>query len=67
MEMLDTLRALRQTYPQLKMVYTGSIGLHHVVAKLKKLGYNNVPTNDMYPYELQPLQRLTRSSWQNNS
>ncbi len=55
MEVLDTLRALRQTYPQLRMVYTGSIGLHHVVSKLKDAGYNNAPTNDMYTWDLQPL------------
>jgi AAA+ ATPase superfamily predicted ATPase len=56
MEVLDTLRALRQTYPQLRMVYTGSIGLHHVVNKLKDAGYNNAPTNDMYTCDLQPLE-----------
>jgi AAA+ ATPase superfamily predicted ATPase len=55
MEVLDTLRALRQTYPELRMVYTGSIGLHHVVSKLKDAGYNNAPTNDMYTCDLQPL------------
>jgi AAA+ ATPase superfamily predicted ATPase len=55
MEVLDTLRALRQTYPQLRMVYTGSIGLHHVISKLKDNGYNNAPTNDMYTCDLQPL------------
>ena len=55
MEVLDTLRALRQTYPELRMVYTGSIGLHHVISKLKDAGYNNAPTNDMYTHDLQPL------------
>ena len=55
MEVLDTLRALRQTYPELRMVYTGSIGLHHVINKLKDAGYNNAPTNDMYTHDLQPL------------
>ena len=55
MEVLDTLRALRQTYPELRMVYTGSIGLHHIISKLKDAGYNNAPTNDMYTHDLQPL------------
>jgi hypothetical protein len=55
MEVLDTLRALRQTYPELRMVYTGSIGLHHVISKLKDADYNNAPTNDMYTCDLQPL------------
>jgi hypothetical protein len=57
-EVLDTLRALRQTYPELRMVYTGSIGLHHVISKLKDAGYNNAPTNDMYTCDLQPLAHI---------
>jgi hypothetical protein len=56
MEVLDTLRALRQTHPQLRMVFTGSIGLHHVISSLKDAGYANAPTNDMLPLELLPLE-----------
>ncbi|MBK7992560.1 MAG: ATP-binding protein [Blastocatellia bacterium] len=55
MEMLDVLRALRQTYPKLRMIYTGSIGLHHVIRKLKKAGYANDPTNDMKAVDVSPL------------
>jgi hypothetical protein len=55
MEVLDTLRAIRQDYPQIRMVYTGSIGLHHVVAELRKQGYRNAPTNDLPPVEVEPL------------
>jgi hypothetical protein len=55
MEVLDTLRSLRQTYSDVRMVFTGSIGLHHVVASLKKVGYTNEPTNDMYPLDVPPL------------
>lgn len=47
MEVLDTLRWVRQNYPQIRMVYTGSVGLHHVVAELKTQGYRNAPTNDL--------------------
>jgi hypothetical protein len=47
MELLDTLRALRQTHPAFRMVYTGSIGLHNVLRSLKRCGYANDPTNDM--------------------
>ncbi len=32
MEMLDILRSLRQTYPKVRMIFTGSIGLHHVIS-----------------------------------
>ena len=31
---LDLLRAARETYPELGMVFSGSIGLHHVVGEL---------------------------------
>jgi hypothetical protein len=55
MEVLDTLRSIRQDYPQIRMVYTGSIGLHHVVAELKAQGYRNAPTNDLPPIEVEPL------------
>ena len=47
MELLDTLRSLRQMHPALRMVFTGSIGLHHVIVDLRKAGYANDPTNDM--------------------
>jgi hypothetical protein len=55
MEVLDTLRSLRQMYPDVRMVFTGSIGLHHVIASLKKAGYTNEPTNDMYIVDVLPL------------
>jgi hypothetical protein len=55
MEVLDTLRSIRQDYPQIRMVYTGSIGLHHVVTELRKQGYRNAPTNDLPSIEVEPL------------
>lgn len=55
MEMLDTLRSLRQTYPDLRMIFSGSIGLHHIFKNLQKSGYRNDPTNDMYTIDGQPL------------
>lgn len=55
MELLDTLRGLRQTYNRIRMLYTGSIGLHHVVADLKRSGYANAPINDMHSYDMPPL------------
>ena len=54
-ELLDTLRALRQTHPALRMVYTGSIGLHHVLTGLRAGGYVNDPTNDMLHEDVPPL------------
>ncbi len=55
MEVLDLLRALRQTHAPLRMVITGSIGLHHVLASLKKKNYANSPVNDMHAVDVQPL------------
>lgn len=56
MELLDTLRALRQQHGnKLRMVFTGSLGLHHIVRGLKAQGYNNTPVNDMLSIEVEPL------------
>jgi hypothetical protein len=55
MEVLDLLRALRQTHPGLRMVITGSIGLHHVLSSLKDKKYSNAPTNDMASIDVPPL------------
>ena len=58
MEVLDTLRALRQEQggKGLRMVLTGSIGFHHVINSLKRQGYANSPLNDTYPLEVLPLE-----------
>lgn len=55
MEVLDMLRSLRQMHPTLRMIYTGSIGLHNVLSSLRKAGYANDPTNDMLTEEVPPL------------
>jgi hypothetical protein len=55
MEILDTLRSLRQMHPQLRMVFTGSIGLHNVISSLRASGYANDPVNDMYTVDVPPL------------
>ncbi|MCX7256099.1 MAG: hypothetical protein NTZ64_05015 [Polaromonas sp.] len=56
MELLDTLRALRQQHSKkIRMVFTGSLGLHHIVRSLKEQGYNNTPVNDMLSIEVAPL------------
>jgi hypothetical protein len=55
MQVLDHLRWLRQTHSGLRMVITGSIGLHHVIASLKEKRYANSPVNDMAAIDVQPL------------
>lgn len=54
-EVLDTLRAIRQTFTTVRMVFTGSIGLHHVIDRFREAGYGNASTNDMYVVDLPPL------------
>jgi len=55
MELLDTLRSLRQMHPKIRMVFTGSIGLHMLISSLRRLGYSNDPTNDMDMQDVDPL------------
>lgn len=58
-QILDILRQLRNTYPgRLKMVYTGSVGIHLVIENLKRRGYINEPINDMRIVEIQPLEKI---------
>ena len=55
MEILDTLRSLRQQHEQLRMVLTGSIGLHTVLAALQRQGHRNAAKNDILSVTLPPL------------
>jgi len=54
-ELLDKLRALRQKYPTLRMIYCGSLSLHLVLKKLNDEGYTGQPINDLSPFEVPPL------------
>lgn len=60
-DILDTLRSIRQETQNIRMVYTGSIGLHHVLQSLKDSGYKNNPTNDMAMVEVAALS--PESAW----
>ncbi len=57
-EILDVLRSQRQTHANLRMVFTGSIGLHNVLTTLKRSGYANDPTNDMKTVDVPPLSQV---------
>lgn len=54
-DLLDVLRGLRQTHANPRLVFTGSIGLHHVVAELQDQDYVHSPLNDMHVIEVPPL------------
>ena len=58
MGLLDVLRAYRNSDSsgKIRMVYTGSIGLHLIVSELLGKGYRNDPTNDMVTYSLEGLE-----------
>jgi hypothetical protein len=56
-EVLDTLRSLRQEHPDLRMVFSGSIGLHHVLDGIRDGKMSSEPVNDMYQVEVPPLAR----------
>ena len=56
-QLLDLLRALRQMHPGFRMVLTGSIGLHHVLAELRQEDYRSEPLNDLCQIEVPPLSR----------
>jgi len=47
MEVLDTLRALGQDHDRVRLLLTGSVGIHHVLEDLKREGYLGSPLNRM--------------------
>ncbi len=55
MDVLDTLRGLRQTHRNLRMIYSGSIGLHHVLTSMREAGHHSAPVNDMRTIEVAEL------------
>jgi hypothetical protein len=54
---LDSLRAIRAEQKNLRMIYTGSIGLHHVIQVLRGSDYASQPLNEMPTVEIGPLDR----------
>lgn len=54
MDLLDSLRAARQTYANVRMVLTGSIGLPEIERKLRAAGHRNRALNDV-AVEIVPL------------
>lgn len=65
MEILDLLQTLRKTDPvghRLRMVFAGSVGLHHVLRALQAEGHVNQSVNDMDPVPLPPLGKADATS-----
>lgn len=54
-DVLDVLRYGRETYASIRMVLSGSLGMHHVVNKLRIQGGSWAPTNDVATIDLPPL------------
>ncbi len=55
---LDTFRAARHEHSNLRMIFCGSVGLHHVLATLRGNLHASQPVNDMPAVEIHPLQVL---------
>jgi hypothetical protein len=55
-DVLDVLRYVRETHPSIRMVLSGSLGIHHVVDSLRLQGGNWAPTNDVALVDVPPLQ-----------
>jgi len=56
-DLLDTLRDIRQTHDNIRMVFTGSIGFHHVISAMEEEGVASRPVNDMRRINVPPLTR----------
>ncbi len=54
-EILDTIRSLRHEQTEFRVIFTGSIGLHHVFGKLAADGYPTSAKNDMFHVTVTPL------------
>ena len=54
-EILDTIRSLRHEQSKFRVIFTGSIGLHHVLGKLSADGYPTSAKNDMFHVTVMPL------------
>lgn len=54
-EVLDTLRSLRIEHERFRVVFTGSIGLHHILGKLSAAGIPTSARNDMFHVTVTPL------------
>lgn len=59
LQIMDTLRALRQEQKNLRMIFTGSIGLHHVLNTLTNETYASESVNDLEKVELSPLDKAS--------
>lgn len=57
LDILDILRAKRMQHGNLRMVFAGSVGLHHVLDTLRGAGVATEPVNDMPRQEIGPLDR----------
>jgi hypothetical protein len=57
-ELLDILRATREQHACIRMVFSGSLGLHHVLKRVRPARSAWVPTHDMRSLDLPALERI---------
>jgi len=53
--LLSFIRSLSDSFPDLRVVLTGSIGIHHIIAQLRKARIPADPLNKFYATTLEPL------------
>ena len=54
-ELLDTVRSLRVEQTKFRVIFTGSIGLHHILGKLSSARIPTSAKNDMFAVTVTPL------------
>jgi len=54
---LDSMRAIRQKHNNIRMIYAGSVGLHHVVSEIKQSTLASQPVNDMPIVDIRELDK----------
>ncbi|GDX93178.1 hypothetical protein LBMAG46_31860 [Planctomycetia bacterium] len=54
-QVLDAIRSLRIEHTSFRVILTGSIGIHHILAKLSAAGIPTPAINDLYQAHVPPL------------
>lgn len=54
-QVLDAIRSLRVEHPSFRVILTGSIGIHHILARLSAAGIPTPAINDLYHAQVPPL------------
>ncbi len=56
LEILDSLREIREKHENIRMIFAGSVGLHHILSELRGDEFASQPVNNMDLVEIGPLE-----------